>query len=523
MGVLMKKETLREIIKLIDKKSEGEYWDYKQEWHKDNERLLIDILCFANTVHNKDCYLIIGVADNGNIIGLTDESPNRKNQAAVLDLLSNSIFAGDYVPDISVETILVEGKEVDILTVFNSYNVPFYLKSKTKKYHTIVDGYIYSRKGDRNTSISENSSMQQIELLWKKRLGILSPPLEQIVSRMRNKSEWQQLDNVYYNIFNPDFKIVENWDEEEYRDCKREFYSYNQCNESIRYINLDILCRETVLKGFQVVILDSGRYRTPTPTWGFIHDPKYHIETLYSYKYILKDSITFAVQQFVYDEDSEEARIAKQRFDEVVLYFQNKQEQEEFHQSIESDTAVVERYINDAKLDKYHISSNNKLEVKDCTDKLITAFAFKRYLFDYRRKKAGIDVKRIKSVKIINESFGLLCSTEIAEHSVEINETGKVKHSLYNRESKKAVNIYNYAADKYWTRDFFNFLEPITTEWKEDYSVNMCDGYKWVCTLKYVDGTIKNIKGTVEYPPSSEDIEKRIRCLVDYEVEPRLF
>jgi predicted HTH transcriptional regulator len=69
-----------EIIKLINKKAEGDYWDYKQEWHSDNERLLLDILCFANTVHKKDCYLIIGVADNGDIIGLNKNSPNRKNQ-----------------------------------------------------------------------------------------------------------------------------------------------------------------------------------------------------------------------------------------------------------------------------------------------------------------------------------------------------------------------------------------------------------------------------------------------------------
>lgn len=117
----------------------------------------------------------MGVADNGDIIGLTEESSNRKKQVAVLDLLSNSMFAGDYVPEISVESILINDKEIDFLTVFNSYKVPFYFKSKSKKYHIIVDGYIYSRKGDRNTPISENSSIQQIELLWKKRLGLLSP------------------------------------------------------------------------------------------------------------------------------------------------------------------------------------------------------------------------------------------------------------------------------------------------------------------------------------------------------------
>jgi hypothetical protein len=105
------------------------------------------------------------------------------------------------------------------------------------------------------------------------------------------------------------------------------------------------------------------------PTWGFIQDPTRYSESLCAYKYIVRDSLDYALQQFIYDEDSEEARIAKGRFDEVVLYFENKREQEEFHQLIESYPACVENYINDAKLRKYHISSNNKLEIKDCTEK----------------------------------------------------------------------------------------------------------------------------------------------------------
>jgi predicted HTH transcriptional regulator len=78
------------IKNLIDRKSEGEYWDFKQEWYKDNERLLHDILCFANTVHDRDCYLIIGVSDTGEIVGVSEE--NRRKQVHILDLLSNWIY-----------------------------------------------------------------------------------------------------------------------------------------------------------------------------------------------------------------------------------------------------------------------------------------------------------------------------------------------------------------------------------------------------------------------------------------------
>jgi len=49
---------------------EGDYWDFKQKWHKHNERLLHDIICFVNTGHDRDCYIIIGISDTGEVIGL---------------------------------------------------------------------------------------------------------------------------------------------------------------------------------------------------------------------------------------------------------------------------------------------------------------------------------------------------------------------------------------------------------------------------------------------------------------------
>ncbi|MED3089731.1 AlbA family DNA-binding domain-containing protein [Bacillus toyonensis] len=163
----MNHNIVKKVKNLILSKSEGDYWDFKQEWHKDNERLLHDILCFVNTVHDRDCYIIIGVSDNGEIIGINED--NRRKQADILDWLSNTVFAGDNTPEVKVDTIEIEGKEIDILTIFNSYNVPYYLKSKSNKYRNIKEGYIYTRVGDKNTPINQNASIQQIEMLWKKK------------------------------------------------------------------------------------------------------------------------------------------------------------------------------------------------------------------------------------------------------------------------------------------------------------------------------------------------------------------
>ncbi len=124
---------IEKIKSLINSSQEGDHWDFKQAWHTKNERLLHDILCFANTVHNENCYIIIGVSDTGEVVGVSEE--NRRKQVDILDLLANTVFAGDNTPEVRVDTIRLNGKEIDVLTILNSFNVPFYLKSKCKRYN----------------------------------------------------------------------------------------------------------------------------------------------------------------------------------------------------------------------------------------------------------------------------------------------------------------------------------------------------------------------------------------------------
>lgn len=438
-------------------------------------------------------------------------------------MLSNTVFAGDNAPTVALETIKISEKEIDVLTIYNSFNVPFYLKSKCKKYNNIVNGYIYSRIKDRNIPINENSTNQQIELLWKKRLGLLNPPLEQIVARLKNKIEWERIEDTYYNIYNPDFKIVLEWNIEEDREYRKPFYSYNQCNESTHFLLLKLLCRETVLKQFEIVILDSGRYSTPVPEWAFINEKTYKIESIFDYRYMLKNSVDYAIQQFLFNEENQEQRMAKYRFDEVVLYFENAEEQQNFHKLIQDNPEIVKQYVDDAKLRKYFISSNNKLEIKDATSKLITGFAFNKLLFDYQRRKQGIDVKRVKSVKIVNKSMGLMSSDEVSKQEIDINENGNIKHSIFNNENRKALQRYSYKVDNYRMRNFLYFIEPITTEWNNNYSVDMCDGYEWLFTIKYTDDSKKVIKGNIGPYPDGEEVERRIKVLTDYVIEPWIF
>ncbi|MCM1307338.1 MAG: ATP-binding protein [Butyrivibrio sp.] len=104
-----------EIQELIERRAEGEYWDFKQQWHSCNADLLHDIICMANSPANRDCYIIIGIEDKTyHILGVSDE--NRKNQQNVIDLLRQKpSWAGGYIPEAYVKTISIADKEVDVI------------------------------------------------------------------------------------------------------------------------------------------------------------------------------------------------------------------------------------------------------------------------------------------------------------------------------------------------------------------------------------------------------------------------
>lgn len=363
---------------LICSKKEGEYWDFKQEWHAENYKLVLDIICFANTVHNKDCFLIIGVSDDGKIIGLNGESTSRKKQADLLDLINNIEFEGTYIPNIRLDTIIIEKKEVDVITIHNSKNTPFYIR---KQYGKIIPGNIYMRKGDRNTPISQNSSIHDIELLWKKRLGLLLPPYEQLKMRLKNKNDWEKHEDSFYYIYNPDFKIRIVPDDT--IRTRKEYYLYLQDDNRAEYSYLEFVYRETILDKIGMVSLDGARLFTVVPKWGFVYFDKMKRESI-PYRYIVSNSIEEIVQTFFYDEMNFEQNHSKLRFDEVVLYFKNSDERKRF-----------EDYVNESKLifEKYHDEQMKKnIFIDEDDEKLI----------NYNKD-------RIIKVKVLKKMYELWC------------------------------------------------------------------------------------------------------------------
>ena len=158
------------VIDLINSKKEGDYWNFKEQWHDNKADLLHDIICLANNRVGKDAYIIIGVEDKTFYIKGIQKDINRKNQQNVIDFLKSKKFGGGIRPDIEVKTINIQDNEIDVLIIKNSFDTPYFLLEDYRDRAELVKKYsIYTRVGDTNTSKDSIADIDQIEYLWKKR------------------------------------------------------------------------------------------------------------------------------------------------------------------------------------------------------------------------------------------------------------------------------------------------------------------------------------------------------------------
>ena len=203
-----------EILRLLESKREGDYWDFKQEPHENKASLLHDILCLANSVHRGNRFLIYGVADpdeGTEIIGLTKGQQNRKSQVQFIDFLRSKQFAGDCRPEIELRTLLINGLEIDILVIFDNPLKPYYLAQDYRDNDKIVKAnFIYTRTNDTNTPIDKSADIGVIEKMWRQRFGMDLSPLERMKLFLLQPQDWfKDIGNkpYAYHLDFPEFRI----------------------------------------------------------------------------------------------------------------------------------------------------------------------------------------------------------------------------------------------------------------------------------------------------------------------------
>lgn len=368
---------LTDLVKLcISRGHEGDFWDFKQEWHKDMPALIKDIICFVNTVHSENCYLIFGISDDCRVVGMKQ---SRYELANIIDALSKLEFATIDVPEITLDTIVLDGIEVDVLTILNTDNTPIYLRKPYGKMHP---GCIYLRKGDRNTPDNSNALFGDIEMLWKKRFRLTKPPLEYIKNHLNNPLEWNETKDCYYNIFRPEYVLEHVYDESD-RDLRAEFYAYAMTNEHVVYSSMVVKCSGTIVDNYQIVALDGGRYTTPTPEWGFLGKRLTENGPEFSYKYFLKDSFRYSLHSFMYHEENGEERYAHDDLMDIVLLFDSVDEKNEFERYVEYHIQNLRDRV-DAQNEYSYVRADSEAETRFIIHRLRTARVLQSILKEYR-------------------------------------------------------------------------------------------------------------------------------------------
>lgn len=132
--------------------------------------------------------------------------------------------------------------------------------------------------------------------------------------------------------------------------------------------------------------------------------------------------------------------------------------------------------------------------------------------------------KEIIFIEIIYKNWGIVKSDEISKYSLKIVEE-EVDIKYYSLIINLPVESYHYNIDKEKTKDFFTKLitDVKVLEWKEDYTVPVCDGFHYDINIIFKDGSIKKTQGTIKPPENADLLQKMIDKLIPYKGKPEIF
>jgi hypothetical protein len=232
--------TLLTIVEqLIKQGKEGVYWDFKAQHHENNAELIHDIICLSNAEHSGDRYLIYGVSNNYEIVGI--DNGKHKNQAQIIDTLRGANFADGVFPDVALETVQLGVKRLDVLIIKNTPKKPYYilqdkienkLNNSSSKDITVRAYHIYTRIMDTNTPKNDSANSSQVERMWQEMFGLTQTPFDRLNLYLRDPEGWEQnQEYVFSNKQHPEFTIKEidskSYEGNETREWARGEIGYN--------------------------------------------------------------------------------------------------------------------------------------------------------------------------------------------------------------------------------------------------------------------------------------------------------
>lgn len=325
----------RDVPALIKLRREGSYWDFKKQWHKNNHELLHDIICLANNLESEVSYLIIGIDDNDDyrVCDVIDnQEAQRKTNQNLVDLLNNHSWAGPQPPFTTVISIEYEGATIDVIVIVSRRDdMPYYLSNPDSKLNAWM---IHTRRSDQNTPINKGASWSEVEQIWRHHFALDASHLDQAEIMLRDKANWMPLTTIsnledkYYK-YAPEYTVCHRSD---YGRSGYEYYMLNQVDCSPSWYSIFLRYHQTTLYDTLGISLDGGRYFAPVPLLSFIRwaGERYKPDPDVTYCYYALDSIDWVLNEFFFDEEDDGAHMARNRFLEMVVLFENEGERSGF-------------------------------------------------------------------------------------------------------------------------------------------------------------------------------------------------
>ena len=279
-----------EICDLVEKKVEGHFWDFKMEWYIDKSADLIhDILCLVNSTHHGNKYIIIGVQNDGTVVGV--DNIQRMTQAQVIDAVRKAKFSPSF-PSLAVIPIEYKEKTLDIIVIYDTNNIPIVLTEDYRhREKTIKKGIVYTRNNDQNSPVDTGANYWETEAVWKKHFGLDTNIIDKCKALLRDKENWSDKifgeHPIYHKVF-PEFQIICCEDRADYSSWASPLpYFYIRPEYSIEAFA--ILYHQTSIYNNEYLNCDGGRVIIPWVRYeGIMLNDK-----LIHYLYFIKDEIDY--------------------------------------------------------------------------------------------------------------------------------------------------------------------------------------------------------------------------------------
>lgn len=344
--ILISEQKVEEM--LMAAPNENDHWDFKEHWHEDKGELLRDILNFVNTVHHEDCYIIFGISDkDGGVVGVENDV-NRKNRQQLQDFLRRQKLAQNGYPETDVDTYVIGGHDIDVLTIYNNNDVPFFLKTEYRptKGRKLQGGLIYSRIGDSNTPRDESTTDSQMERLWRKRFNLDVPVNDRFIKRMMQPNKWSKMVDGEITTYiwdeDPSYVIKITPDQEGRKDF--ESFAYSQVDKRIGWDEVGFFVNGTKVDYTLINYLDGARLIVGSPDLGIVHDTDRGIQ---SYYYLQKGDLNYYITEFLYKRvvidlgSTDNSNAAMEKFKRDVVIYDSAEEKANVEQLITSQWAKI--------------------------------------------------------------------------------------------------------------------------------------------------------------------------------------